>query len=120
MPTGTALLDFGSFPGASDASVVVTGQTGIASGSFVEAWISPSVTADHTADEHVVETLEVVAGNIVAGTGFTIYGVNTNQVNEPVIPSANGSSVSPAPQLQQIGGLGTRLYGKWNISWAWV
>ena len=73
---GTATLDFGAFPGASDATVVVTGQAGIGAGSLVEAWLIPVATADHSADEHLVETLKVQAGSIVAGTGFTIRGVN--------------------------------------------
>jgi hypothetical protein len=90
---GIALLDFGAFPGGSDASVVVTGQSGIQAASTVKAWLQPAVTSDHSADEHIVETLEVFAGNIVAGTGFTIYGVNTS----PTIG----------------------LYGKWNVGWLW-
>ena len=90
---GTADLDFGAFPGKSDASVDVTGQSGILSGSLVEAWIRPVDTADHLADEHRVETLSVVAGNIVAGTGFTIYGLNV--------------------------GFGTLLYGVWKVAWVW-
>lgn len=77
---GIATLDFGAFPGASDTSVAVTGQAGISSGSLVEAWIRPSATTDHSADEHLVETLEVFAGNVVAGTGFTIYGLNESQL----------------------------------------
>ena len=71
---GTATLDFGASPGAFDTSVAVTGQSGIVSGSLAEAWIRPVASADHTADEHLVERIRVVAGNIVAGTGFTIYG----------------------------------------------
>jgi hypothetical protein len=110
---GTALLDFGAFPGASDASVAVTGQTGILSGSLVEAWIFPAATADHTADEHIVETLRVFAGNVIAGTGFTIYGVNTSQLNEGLT-----SFRAEAPRVT-FGGKGTRLYGKWNIAWVW-
>ena len=92
---GTADLDFGAFPGASDASVVVTGQTGIAAGSLVEAWMRLVATADHTADEHLVEPIEIQAGNIVAGTGFTIYGINRTPLGE------------------------TRLYGVWKIGWVW-
>lgn len=88
---GTASLDFGSFPGGSDASVAVTGQTGILAGSLVDAWLLPAATADHSADEHRVEELSVVAGNISAGTGFTIYGQTTGQ----------------------------RLYGVWNVAWVW-
>ena len=109
MATGTAILDFGVFPGASDASVAVTGQTSIATTSLVEAWLRPQATADHSADEHLVETLKVVAGNIVGGTGFTVYGVNTNQINEPVEPGNRGGG----------GGQGTRISGTWSLAWAW-
>jgi hypothetical protein len=96
---GVALLDFGAFPGASDANVVVTGQGGIQAASNVSAWIQPAATTDHTSDEHIVEQFEVFAGNIVAGTGFTIYGVDFNP------PSQNDNPL---------------VYGKWNIGWQWV
>lgn len=117
MATGTASLNFGAFPGASDASVAVTGQTGISAGSLVEAWLLPAATADHTADEHLVETLNVMAGTIVAGTGFTIYGINTGNLMEPLrslrdLPGGGGDATQ--------GGRGTRLYGIWNVAWAWV
>lgn len=111
MATGTATLDFGVFPGASDTSVAVTGQGAIIAGSLVEAWIRPVATSDHTADEHMVETFQVFAANISAGTGFTIYGFNTSQLHEPVDPPwSNGIN----------GGKGTRIYGQWTIAWAWV
>jgi hypothetical protein len=42
----------------------------------VEAWIRPEATADHSADEHMLEPLEVYARDIVEGTGFTIHGVH--------------------------------------------
>lgn len=92
---GTATLDFGAFPGKSDALVDVTGQAAILSGSLVEAWIRPVASADHSADEHLMETLKVSAGNVVAGTGFTIYGMNTGQIGE------------------------TLIYGQWSIWWVW-
>lgn len=101
--TGTGTLDFGAFPGASDASLIITGQGAILAGSLLEAWIRPVATADHSADEHMVETLKIFAGNIVAGTGFTIYGYNTNQINE------GGSAC----------GMGTRIYGQWTVAWVW-
>lgn len=125
---GTATLDFGAFPGASDASVAVTGQASIVAGSMVEAWLRPSATADHSADEHWVETIKVVAGNISAGTGFTIYGFNTNTINEPVTPermgrfSGTGAETGAGKQDRQArdkGGKGTRLYGTWTIAWVW-
>ena len=77
---GTALLDFGAFPGASDASVAVTGQTSILSGSLVEAWIRPAATTDHSADEHIVDPPRIVAADIVAATGFTIHAFSNNTV----------------------------------------
>jgi hypothetical protein len=90
--TGTATLDFGAFPGATDTTATVTGQGAILSNSFVEAWILPAVTPEHNADEHWVEEMDVLAGNVVAGTGFTIYVVTRNY----------------------------RLYGRWNVGWVWA
>ena len=91
--SGEATLDFGAFPGATDATLDVTGQTSIASGSLVQAWIFPEDTADHTADEHWVENIKVLAGSVVAGVGFTIYGMTTDD---------------------------TSLYGVWNVAWRWA
>lgn len=128
---GTATLDFGAFPGTSDTSVAVTGQTGIVAGSIVQAWIRPAATADHTADEHMAETLKVFAGNIVAGTGFTIYGFNTSQLNEPVeLPRRPSTAVLPTAGMPAAGrakagpegaggGRGTRIYGQWTVAWSW-
>jgi hypothetical protein len=117
---GTATLDFGAFPGASDASVDVA-SAGIGAGSLAEAWLFPADTADHLADEHRIETLSVFAGNVVAGVGFTIYGQNTSQINEPdgqyatrvTDVRAKGLGNPPNP------GYGTRIYGKWNVAWVW-
>ena len=123
---GTATLDFGAFPGASDASVAVTGQGAITTAALVEAWIRPVDTADHTADEHMVETLKVFAANIVNGVGFTIYGFNTNQINEPLTTYkgvtgtlAGGLSAPSDYVMPKAGGAGTRLYGTWTIAWVW-
>jgi hypothetical protein len=132
MTTGLATLDFGAFPGASDASLAVTGQTGILSGSYVEAWLRPAVTTDHTADEHLVETIKVVAGNISAGVGFTIYGINTSELGEPVTaggPAANwGFATATTVQwvarqpgkVADAGGKATRIYGTWSVAWVWT
>lgn len=94
MPSGSAVVNFGAFPGSSQASVAVTGQGSILAGSLVEAWIKLTATADHSADEHMVENYYISAGNVVAGVGFTIYM----------------EAKSP----------GTRLYGQWNVNWAWA
>ena len=94
MAVGTAVLDFGAVPGTAMASVVVTGQAGIASNSRVEAFVSltQGASVDHSVDEHMVERLRIKAGSIVAGVGFTIFG-----------------------EVQQ-----GFAYGKWNIDWVWV
>ena len=89
---GTADIDFGAHPGGSHATVAVTGQAGIVSGSLVEAWIRPEDTADHTADEHTVEAIQLVARDIVAATGFTIHGVSRSR---------------------------SKLYGVFKVAWVW-
>lgn len=71
---GTAVLDFGASP-AEEASVVVTGQAGIVSGSHVEAFFMRESTSDNSNEEHeeAAALCPLVCGDIVAGTGFTIY-----------------------------------------------
>lgn len=91
LESGTAVVDFGAFPGMSDATVNVTGQLGILAGSIVLARKRLVATSDHTADEHWVEEFDVEAGSIVAGVGFTIFAKTRNH----------------------------RLYGQYNVAWAW-
>lgn len=122
--SGHATIDFGAFPGASDASVTVSGQTGIATGSTLFVWLRAEATSDHSADEHAIETIRVVGGSIVAGTGFTISAVNTGTLSEPLYlaPKQRTSNTvieSTAPPKQSVGGKGTRLYGQWSVSWMW-
>lgn len=70
MAQGTTTIDFGS--GTTDTSVFVSAPT-ITGSQLVEAWLFPATTASNTADNHWAEDLEVVAGNVVAGSGFTVY-----------------------------------------------
>lgn len=108
MATGTVELDFLY---SDEASVAVTGQAAILSGSLVEAWVFPKATADHTADEHRYAEIRVYAGNVVAGVGFTIYAIPSEQiiVRKPV----QGFSHRQAS-------LGPQFQGKYTIAWAWV
>lgn len=110
---GTATLDFGVFPGKSDASVAVTGQTAILSGSLVEAWIFPATTTEHSIDEHYMasEFLMIVAGEVVAGTGFTIRGIARGDDYSPTEIGGSGYSVNRSES--------PRTYGQYNIAWAW-
>lgn len=114
--SGTRTIDFGAFPGASDASATVTGAelVGIATSSRLECWIEPASTADHSADEHMLETIKVFGdrSSIVAGTSFVARAINTNQINEPLEQARPGAAYSR-------GGRGTRLYGLWNFGFAW-
>lgn len=106
---GTTTVDFGAFPGVTDTTVTITGQTGIASGSLVEAWIFPTATADHSADEHWVDPPEVFAGNVVAGTGFTIYAVVKKRSD--LAPYSDSRRVRNVDQPM--------VYGKWTVGWVW-
>ena len=71
-------------PGANETSVAVTGITGISGTSKVDAFVmADDTSADHTANDH--KYLEVFAslccGNIVAGTGFTIYARSSHKLS---------------------------------------
>lgn len=125
---GTGTVNFGVFPGSSDTSVTVTGQVSILAGSLAEAWIFPTATADHSADEHMVETIKVFAGNIVAGVGFTIYAFDTNQLCEPVTPqrlarfSGTGEDAGLGQAdngAQNNGGKFVMPYGRFTVGWVW-
>ena len=113
--TGTATLNFGAFPGAMFSSVAVTGQAGIVSGSVVEAWLRRIDTADHNADEVEFDPPVIYAGTIVAGTGFTIYGVARDPLAPPY-PSGRQQifdSFSQAPRAPMI-------WGQWSVQWRWT
>jgi len=69
--SGTSTADFGS--GEFQAQVVVTGQTWVEAGSVIHAQAAATTTADHDPEDAALEGLTCYVGNIVAGTGFTIY-----------------------------------------------
>lgn len=103
----TTTVDFGAFPGKSDATVTVTGQASILAGSLVEAFIYPTATADHSADEHWVDPPRIMAGNVSAGTGFTIYcSAKPSDANPPA-----GSTLKNVDS--------PLVYGLWTIGWVW-
>lgn len=131
--SGTTTIDFGAFPGTTMAQVTVTGQASIGSTSLVEAWIFPTATSDHNEDEHIVAAMlfDVIAGTIVAGTGFTIYAVAREMGGEPLeLPGvgrrhvANGTvgqnTMVPQGVVGSVGGTArNRLHGQWTIAWVW-
>lgn len=125
---GTTTADFGAFPGKTEVTFTVSSPT-ITAGVLVEAWVFPgSGTADHSADEHIVEPLRAVAHSVVAGVGFSVTVLYENQLNEPVTTAvygkrnttlAGGLTRPSALQSPREGGRGTRVYGQWNIAWVW-
>jgi hypothetical protein len=113
--TGTAILDFGAYPGKLDAKIAVTGQAAILAGSRVEAWIDTgTATAAHSTDEHIMASamLAVTYGTIVAATGFTIYGLALDAA-----PSGAGGLDG---NFRTVPRKISRLYGTFTIAWAWV
>lgn len=93
--TGTAVVDFGS--GNSEASVVITGQSSIVAGSVIRAWINPIASSNNEADAHLRETLNIVAGSIVPGTGFTVYAFKWAALEQD-----------------------TLAFGQYNVFWQWL
>lgn len=74
--TGTSTINFGTISSRQNmATVVVSGQSGITTSSKVMVQARLTATADHSADEVMVEPMRFYAGNIVADTSFTIYGL---------------------------------------------
>jgi hypothetical protein len=69
---GVATVNFGALPGASDARLHIA-DTGAYAGAMIQAAITAIATADHSADEHWIEELDVAAGGITPGVGFIIY-----------------------------------------------
>lgn len=87
---GTSVVDFGA-GGSATASTVVIGQSGITANAVVIAQVAIAASADHSADEHLVEGLRVMAGAVQAGVGFTLYARSEN----------------------------VNLFGRYNVWWLW-
>lgn len=80
---GTAVIDFGSFPGLNEAEIAVTGIADILGTSNVMVWIpGDGTTANHTAADHkyLALLLGVSAGNPTAAVGFTIYARSIEKI----------------------------------------
>jgi hypothetical protein len=74
--SGTALVNFGSFPGNNEASITVTGQGSILNTSKVNVFISADATSsDHTASDHryLSTFIGISTSTPTPSTGFTIY-----------------------------------------------
>jgi hypothetical protein len=81
--SGTTTIDFGAFPGTHEASVVVTGLTGIVSGSVISVSFDGSATSGtHTPSDHRVADAfaSLTYSQPSAGSGFTIYAVSIERL----------------------------------------
>lgn len=79
---GNATIDFST--GSNEASIVVIGQTSITLTATINAFImADDTTADHTASDHkYAPTLfSLSCGDLVAGTGFTIYARSIHKIS---------------------------------------
>lgn len=71
--TGTTTVNFGSAPGTNVVITTITGQTGITTANYVEAFMmGADTTATHNAIEHQLVPMRLSCTNIVNGTGFDI------------------------------------------------
>ena len=76
MGTNTLTINFGAFPGANEASVVVP-EPGIGAASYIEPFVMASdSTSDHNANNHKYLPMlaEFTGGDPVAGVQYTVYG----------------------------------------------
>jgi uncharacterized protein YjgD (DUF1641 family) len=69
---GVATLDFGS--GNVSAEVVVTGVSDALTTSNVMCQLRVEATAEHPVDDLLIDPIRLLVKDLVAGTGFTIYG----------------------------------------------
>lgn len=110
---GVTTINFGAFPGATDASVVIPTAT-IGATSQVEAYLYPLQTADHSPDEHIAEMIDIWAdpSTIVPGVSFTARG----KVRDNPGTGQHYDAKQPATYNQKDG---CRLYGLYGLAWAW-
>jgi hypothetical protein len=128
---GTTSVNFGAFPGAVEASVAVTGQTGIVAGSLIEAWIFPDATADHSEDEHVAVVAEgflrvsVAKSSIIVGTGFTIRAFFQapwqphSEVGDLGVQTKVLGQSPPSDAKLNLDRVQPFTYGLWSVAWVW-
>ena len=116
---GTAVLDFGAFPGSASTFVNVA-AAGVISTSAVEAWIRPVASADHTDADHIAAPMRVV-GMYLSDNNIQIWGINANDVIPPLEPlpkrgTRGGSLQSPRLLGRQNAPM---FVGQFNVWWVW-
>jgi hypothetical protein len=127
---GEGVVDFGDWPGSTEAKLVVTGQTSISSTSIVQAWLmpKPTMTDTHSIDDQRLEPIKVIACDIVPGVGFTIYA----SIDQPLAypkprdsrRTGTGQDLGPGQQkpsnLNSKAGKAATLFDRYSVGWFWV
>jgi len=117
---GSAVLNFGSFPGSNVAIVDVV-ATGVVSTSAVEAWIRPAATADHTDMDHVAAPMRVI-GTYLSDNNLRIYGINENDVMPPLelVRRKGDLPVSAGRNYTNLERQASPMFvGQFNVNWVW-
>lgn len=76
MATGTVTLNFGVTPASrkAHATVDVTGLSGLTSASYIEAFTMAESSANHSADEIMVDKIHLTCQFLTAAS-FRVHGV---------------------------------------------
>ena len=72
LSSGIATLNFGS--GSTSAQTTLTGHSGITATSVILVALRVIATAEHTAEDMLVDPIRVAVKDLVVGVGFTIDG----------------------------------------------
>lgn len=80
--TGTAVVDFGAWPGSNEASVAVAGLSEILATDHAEAWFMAEPSLDHTANDHAyAATLAALSCSTPTEyVGFTIHARSVHKL----------------------------------------
>lgn len=82
---GSAVIDFGAWPGSNEAEVVVTGLADMTAETGAEAWPMAEASGSHTAADaaYAARFYSLTCGAVVAGEGFTIFARSEHKLQGP-------------------------------------
>jgi hypothetical protein len=84
---GSAVLDFGAWPGSNNAQVSVTGQTLINANSSIVVSVQYVAQGTNTASDvqFYDGLMEVIASTPIPGSGFTVYGYSNEKIQGQIL-----------------------------------
>lgn len=115
---GTAILDFGAFPGSNVAITDVV-ATGVIATSAIEAWIRPVTSADHSDADHIAAAMRVV-GTYLSDGNIRIFGINENDVMPPLeLQPGVEPSTTARGTVRWDRQNAPMFVGQFNVFWVW-